>query len=113
MKKRIFLSGPISNLLNDNKGAFMDAATVLRAMGHIVFVPYEIMQQHDCTNFEHMTYCRICGAVLVGECDLMLQLKGWEKSTGCAIEKATCDLYKIPYITIEEFLKQIEDEKPV
>lgn len=108
MKKRIFISGPITNLLNDNKGAFMDAATVLRAMGYIVFVPYEIMQQHDCTDFTHMDFCRVNNAVLVGEADLMLQLKNWERSAGCAIEKSVCDLFKIEYMTVEQFL---EDER--
>ena len=106
MKKRIFLSAPITGHINENKGAFNDAATILRAMGHIVFVPHEIMLQYDCTDFDHMEYCRICGAVLIAEADLMIQLKGWERSSGCAIEKATCDLYKIEYMTIEEFLEK-------
>jgi len=111
MKKRIFLSGPITGLINNNKGAFMDAATVLRAMGYIVFVPYEIMQGIDTEGWEHMDYCRVCAAMLINEADVMLQLQGWQKSTGCAIEKATCELFKIPYLPIEQFLDEREQAK--
>jgi len=113
MKKRIFLSGPITGLINENKGAFNDAASVLRAMGYVVFIPYEIMQQHDCSEFSHMKYCEICCAVMIEKADLILQLNGWEKSSGCAIEKACCDLFKKEYMTLTQFLKEIEDEKPV
>jgi len=105
MKKRIFLSAPITGQINENKGAFNDAATILRAMGHIVFVPYEIMQQYDTDGWEHIEFCRVCGSILIAEADIMIQLKGWERSSGCAIEKATCDLFKIEYMTIEEFLE--------
>lgn len=36
------------------------------------------------------------------EADLVIFVKGYEKAKGCKIEWATCKLYGIPYILIEE-----------
>ena len=108
--KRIFLSGPVTNKLNNNSGAFSDACTILRAAGHIVFSPPEIILGYDCSDFTHIDYCRVTAKVLIAEADVCVMLDGWQNSKGCAIEKAAAELFKIPVISIDDFLKQQADE---
>ena len=105
--KRIFISGAITGKLNNNEGAFKDAAQILRQMGYIAIVPHELMQQIDCTGFTHDDYCKVCCAELL-MCDEMVQLNGWHNSKGAGYEKSICDLFKIPYTSIEDFISKNE-----
>lgn len=80
--KRLYISGPMTGLPDLNFPAFHRAATVLRAQGFQVMNPAEInpddsMEWHECMRADIKALC---------DCDSLVLLHGWEKSTGAHLE---------------------------
>lgn len=78
---RIFVSGPISGIENDNREAFLAAGKLLRADGHDVVLPTHLCP-HDTP---HHIAMRICIKELL-TCDEIYLLDGWEYSGGALLE---------------------------
>jgi len=87
MKKRIYLSGPISGRnLEERRQAFKQAQTMLEAQGYTVFNPMENGLPAEATTHQHM-HRDI--AVLSTE-DIpfyaIYMMRGWLHSKGCKLE---------------------------
>jgi len=105
--KKLFLSGPITGLPNDNFGQFNDAATVLRNIGYIVIIPHELFIHEDVSDYTHEDYCNKCCSVIAGTRGVtVVQLAGWQNSKGAAKEKAICDLLNIPIKSFNEIIDE-------
>ena len=79
--KRIYLSGPMTNMLELNFPLFHSTAATLRAAGHSVVNPAEL-------NPEPSTWseCMRRDIAALMECDTVATLPGWENSKGARLE---------------------------
>ena len=76
---RIYISGPITG--HDNYwDKFMEAENYLRKKGYSVMNPagLGVVMPHDATHEEYMNICMD----LIGMCDTIYMLDGWQQSTG-------------------------------
>ncbi len=79
---RLYLSGPMTGLPDDNKPAFNAEAARLRALGYDVFNPAEVVLPDGATWAQYM---RIDLSQLL-TCDEIAMLPGWESSKGANVE---------------------------
>lgn len=85
MTRSIYISGPISGLLNGNRPAFAAMAARLRADGHTVVNPHELFREVD-QPLTWEEYMRDDLAALL-TCTHLVMLPGWEQSRGARLEK--------------------------
>lgn len=98
---RIYLSGPMRGLPDDNFPAFNEAAALLRADGHFVFNPAESppeINNNIRRCFEVDTY------YLCTSAELVVLLPGWQQSKGALAEKALAEAMNIPWIEYADYI---------
>lgn len=81
--KRIYISGPMSNMAALNFPAFNHAAAILRAAGYEAINPAEINPDPTAKWQD----CMFRDLAELDTCDAILMLEGWENSPGAQIEK--------------------------
>lgn len=97
---RVFISGPISGMLNLNRDAFEFEAILLKQEGCEVFSPFSITPPSEearkewgenAAYLEWNYYMRVC----VGQiplCDRMHMLPGWQNSKGAVWEHRIAEM---------------------
>lgn len=80
---RIYLSGGMSGLPDNNRPAFHAEAARLRAQGHYVVNPAEIDLDEGATWSDYM---RADLVAMLSECNTLVMLQGWEQSKGANLE---------------------------
>jgi len=80
---RLFLSGPMTSVPGWNYFAFQHAAGIWRARGFDVFNPADLFGGR--TDRPRREYIR-AGVLELVECDVLLQLPGWDASPGARLE---------------------------
>lgn len=92
---RVYLSGPIAGMPDQNKDAFMLAAARVQRRGHVPVIPLAIAAwQHDgpcprgyTVGEGHSSACWLRADLLVMlQCDAVVMLRGWEWSQGGTLE---------------------------
>ena len=76
---RIYISGVISGT-TDYLQRFSDAETYLAKQGYIVINPARVLNEMP-KDTDHEEYM-ILGMAMLGMCDSIYMLRGWEKSCG-------------------------------
>ncbi|WP_460069434.1 DUF4406 domain-containing protein [Pseudomonas sp. H2_E05] len=79
--KRIYLSGPMTDLPNLNFPAFAAMTTTLRDSGHAVTNPAELNPDGGSWND-----CMRRDIAALMECDTVATLAGWQDSRGASLE---------------------------
>ncbi len=79
---RIFISGPITGMPNENRGAFFDEAGRINRAGHTPVNPFCLPQPNDRTWHGYM---RMCIQELLF-CDAVQMLPRWAQSNGAVLE---------------------------
>ena len=109
MKQIVYLSGPITDLPENNFSAFAHAQEKIEAMGYVVLNPHEICRFIDPALYEtkelHWEACmrECCANLPYAHC--VVTLEGWEKSKGARKEVAIArELGFIPVHFILTFL---------
>lgn len=100
--KKVYLSGPMDGLPNNNKVEFQLAEAYYRDLGFEVVNPHRLSEALDLYNSETglnpPTYCEYLlndlNALI--ECDMMVLLKDFKRSFGCSIEIAFAHKAGIP-----------------
>ena len=83
MKKKIYISGPISGYeLGERKEAFAKVKKLLELKGYEVVNPLENGLPPSSTTFQHMKR----DIELLLECDEIYMMHKWTHSAGCKIE---------------------------
>jgi hypothetical protein len=82
MKKRVYISGPMTGYPNANRAAFRKAAVALTEQGYIVLDPSVLPD--DLSQKEYMDI----DIAMLRCCDYILQLRGWTGSQGAQAEFA-------------------------
>lgn len=107
---KVYLSGPIAGRIDENKPAFLRAATAVRVRGHEAVVPFDIpayLHEGPCPSGYavaqgHTSACwlRADLAVLLA-CDAVLMLVDWEVSVGASLEHQVAALCGIPILYLQ------------
>lgn len=114
---RIFISGPVSGMPDNNVAAFATAAYRLRQAGHQVYSPMEdipakskheqamLMFLHELSRGDREAYACMNKLFLEPWYDAMVQLDGWEESDGAQLEAEVADALGIKRMTLNEVLE--------
>lgn len=81
--KRVYVSGPMTGIENDNKEAFAEASEALRERGYMVCNPHDTSTLLG--KLTHAEYLRF-DFERVLEADFLVALPGWEQSLGALSE---------------------------
>lgn len=112
MKKRIYVIGPITGRPNENREAFEEAAGRLRAAGHEVTIPHDLIDPDDdlAPLWEHCM--RKSLQHILGEWDIeheppefgIARLDDFIQSKGARIEYHIASLLGIPCMPVGAWL---------
>lgn len=80
--KRVYISGPMTDLPQLNFPAFNEAAADLRAAGYFAVNPAEI----NAINPDSWSSCMRADIKALCDCDVIALLPGWEASSGAHLE---------------------------
>lgn len=92
MKKRIYISGPMTNVPNLNLLTFENMASHLRTLGFLPIIPH--VNGLPITSSYNAHLVRDIETLL--SCDGVVLLQGWNKSRGALIEAFVADQMQIP-----------------
>jgi len=81
---KVYISGPITGLPNENREAFEEAEKALRKAGHIPANPHVFCQDIP-RDAPHSVFMRRCMKILE-VCDVITPLQGYTQSDGCRQE---------------------------
>ena len=109
---RLYISGPMRGIPDNNSPAFDAAAKLLRSVGYEVVNPAEIsrgmakrrgVSLSEISDKEYI----LVDLVAVAECDAIVLLDGWESSRGAAVEIALAKYLQLPiYVSVAALLKE-------
>lgn len=97
---KVYLSGPMTGLLDSNRQAFDRAAEKARALGYEVVSPIEIDYQGDKSQWSWAGRLRVDIGKLV-TCDLVATLPNWKMSRGANLEVSIAKALGMKTIPIE------------
>ena len=110
---RLYISGPVTGIDNDNFEAFREAQSRLFDACYITRVPHDLVIPED----SHETAMLLCINELtertqkrgtrhpVPRYDGVALLEGWEQSEGARLEVAVAEACGIPCKTVDEWLE--------
>lgn len=102
---RVYISGPIAGMPDQNRMAFEAAAGRIRRLGHTPVIPLAIAAwQHDgpcppgyTVGAGHSSACWLRADLLVMlQCDAITMLSGWERSRGATLEHSVAMMTGLP-----------------
>lgn len=96
MKKKVFISGPMTGYENYNIDAFIAAERMLTDLGYSVFNP--AWMKFD-ENWQHDEIMAIDIQAL-SKCDMIYQLEGWESSKGALEEYQYAAAHRIAILKV-------------
>lgn len=88
---KVYISGPVTGLPDENREAFTAAARILKADGFDAVIPHDHVKPGS-TWEEAM---RDCIRAMM-DCDAVFMLDGWNRSRGAQAEMITAVLIGIP-----------------
>lgn len=80
--RRIYISGKMTGVENNNYPAFFEAERLLKSLGYDTFNPANINGESDWNWQDYMKEC----IKLIPDCTHIYLLKGWETSRGASME---------------------------
>ena len=96
----IYLSGPMSGIVDANYPRFNEVARLLRAQGHTVLNPAE--HEPPMPNPTHADYMAM-DLPMVEACDVVVLLEGMLSSSGASDERAHAKLHGKEIMLVEMF----------
>lgn len=100
MKKRVYISGPMSGISEMNYPAFHAAEAKLMEMGYDVENPANNPDPEPKTweGFMRLSVRQVC------ECDCVVCLPGWEDSRGANVEVALAKTLSMGVYELDDFI---------
>lgn len=111
---RLYVSGPVTGIKDDNYEAFDDASFYFRRARYEATIPHDFVlpyMSHEVAMAAciHQLTSRVWDADSNGPKNLydgLALLPGWEQSEGAKLEKAVAGACGIPCKTVEEWLEE-------
>lgn len=88
---RVYITGPVTGLPNDNREAFELASRAVRKSGHEAIVPHEVVP----SGTEWLPAMRLCIRAMM-DAEALLALIDWEESRGASAEVCLAAALGIP-----------------
>lgn len=105
---RLYISGPVTGIENDNVEAFWIAERDLDNAGYLASIPHQYVRA--IAGHEEAMLCSIHALTspTLGTpvFDGVALLPGWEQSEGAKLEKAVAEACGIPVKTVEEWIEE-------
>lgn len=98
--KKIYVSGPITGMINKNAELFESTTQKLRDLDYDVINPLELDEPNKDTELTYEDYLARDLVELVG-CSALCLLPGWEHSYGARIELAVANALNMPVFRFE------------
>ena len=105
---KLYVSGPMSGLPNNNKPAFNKAAKKLRKKGYRVVNPAELDSGEPCDTWED---CLRRDLRFLTTCDAIATLPGWTHSRGALLEIHVGHALSFPVHPVGHYLKKKRKRK--
>lgn len=104
-KVKVYLSGPITGIPDNNKAAFMAAAERLRIDGLEVINPieYDLAAEADLS----WNTCMKRDIKLLVDCDSIMLLDNWHKSAGAQLEFLIATRLGLRFYFYDNYLKGV------
>ncbi|MEC4272938.1 DUF4406 domain-containing protein [Adlercreutzia sp. R25] len=100
---RLYISGPVTGIENDNRAAFEEAKRRLSAKHPEVNIPHHfIASGTPYPKAMRISLSRVTSGVYYG----VALLAGWENSNGALLEKQVAEACGIPCKTVDEWLEE-------
>ncbi len=102
---RLYVIGPVTGKLDENRAAFIKAADALADKGDLAYIPHMFVPEgsewRDAMriSINEITDCRY-------RYDGVALLDGWEQSKGACLERVVAQACGIPCKTGDEWLKE-------
>lgn len=96
-RPRVYIAGPMTGIDNYNREAFMAAASEIANTARLLPVHTAWLE----LGYDYEDYIRI-SLDLVGLCDVITALPGWENSIGAQREVRRAEQLGIPHIELSE-----------
>jgi hypothetical protein len=108
---RVYISGPMSGIKDDNFPAFKAAARALRMLGYEVVNPAEFDTDVDGLG-ERSRWVKLLKADIKAlmDCDGIVMLPGWENSKGAQLEHYNAKALDLVIMTLEEAVLEAIDQ---
>lgn len=103
IKPKLYLSGPMTGILNKNFRAFDKAAKKLRKKGYKVISPWDLEVKYPFLDWEMCMKRDIKEQML---CDAIATLPGWKKSKGANLEVHIGKVLKYEIHTVNYWFKK-------
>ena len=102
---KVYISGPMTGIPDNNRDEFSRMASLLQAKGHEPVNPHDIAVEVNARikDPKYLDYLKADLSVLM-TCDAYVLLDGWGDSRGARIEKSHADDVGIPNVTAEIIL---------
>jgi len=117
MKRKLYLSGPMTGIPNWNRQSFDDAAKQLTDLGYEVINPFDLPEPvkpnplNDSMEWAAYLARDVIG-ILNGMADTVVMLPGWYDSKGACLEEAVARMKSIPVVTLGQILQAHEKREP-
>lgn len=85
MPKKIYISGPISEMPDGNRAEFARVEAKLKSFGFDVVNPHNLFEAVETNGFKWRDFMNECLKALTG-CDEVVTLAGWDMSRGAKLE---------------------------
>lgn len=101
-RKRLYVSGPMTGVKDNNVPAFNAAAKALRHKGYLVINPLELDKKNPKRTWEECLRRDIAELVI---CDDIATLPRWKKSKGALLEVYVGRALSMPVHSVPYYLK--------
>jgi len=109
-EKKIYVSGPITGIPEDNYPNFVAAAQSLYELGYRkIVVPHDLFRDHDPKALQWSDYMRGCIKEMM-DCEALITIPGWEESNGAKLEVYICNALNIPVFALHHLAPKSNDE---
>ncbi|MCZ4281674.1 DUF4406 domain-containing protein [Kiloniella laminariae] len=100
---RVYIAGPITDMPDQNRDAFLQEEYRQTQQGHAVMNPARLP-----VGFEESHYMDICLA-MVRSCERIVMLPGWENSAGAIVESLLAGKLGLEVVPSELFTEKGHD----
>lgn len=106
MRKRVYISGPMTGLPEFNRPEFMEAEQLIKELGCKPVNPARIRQRHGWAWADYMR----SALNMMLKCDEVVLLPGWRESKGVQVEIDLAQRLGMPVVELAEYEKWAKGE---
>lgn len=100
----LYISGPMSGIENYNYPAFEKARSELIARGYIAISPHDHILHIENADKSWVGFMKRDLKIMLDECDAIVMLPNWEKSSGANVELSLAKSLNYPVFYLKDLV---------